>query len=274
MVELFSIGHYSIYLFGVTISMGVLAGILLADREAKRLGLSEDSVFDVILYTLIGGIVGARLVFILVYEPSYYIANPFEILRINTGGLSIHGGILGGVLMGIWRTKKQNLDLWQIADLLAPALILGQAIGRIGCDVFGIPMSKAYFWGINIGGTLVHPVQVYELTLNYVLFAWLWTRRNSAHYRGQTFVHYLIGFSVIRSIIELFRFNPEVLGILSVSHLLSIAGIITGLILQQYLKKRYPLEVSANKPKSAIPAIIATIALIAVSTGLYYFIQG
>lgn len=274
MVELFSIGHFSIYLFGVTIAIGILAGILLAGREAKRLCLSEDAVFDVVLYALLGGIVGARLVYILVYDPSYYFDNPFEILRINAGGLSIHGGIFGGVLIGIWRIKRQDLDLWQIADLLAPALILAQAIGRIGCDVFGIPMSKPYFWGIDVGGTLVHPVQAYELILNYTLFAWLWIRRNSARYRGRIFVHYLLGFSIIRSIVELFRSNPEVLGFLSVSHLLSIVGIITGLLLQQYLKKHYPLDMDIQRPNSAVTTILVTILLIVVSTGLYYFIQG
>jgi phosphatidylglycerol:prolipoprotein diacylglycerol transferase len=274
MKELFSIGHFSIYLFGVTIAVGMLAGILLAGREAKRVGLSEDAVFDVVFYSLLGGIVGARLIYISFYDPSYYFANPLEILRINAGGLSIHGGILGGVLTGIWRAKKSKLDLWQIADLLAPALILGQAIGRIGCDVFGLPMTSSFFWGVEVNGTLVHPAQVYELVLDYVLFAWLWLRRSSASYRGHIFVHYLIGFSAIRSIVELFRSNPEVLGFLSVSHLLSIAGIIAGLLLQQYLKKRYPLEVEKQKPSLPVATILMTIILIIVSTGLYYFIQG
>lgn len=274
MVELFSLGHFSIYLFGVTIAVGMLAGILLAGREAKRLGLSEDAVFDVVFYSLLGGIVGARLIYILFYDPSYYFANPLEILRINAGGLSIHGGILGGVLVGIWRVKKHELDLWQLADLLAPALILGQAIGRIGCDVFGLPMTKPYFWGVDINGTLVHPAQVYELTLDYILFAWLWLRRNSARYQGQIFVHYLIGFSVIRSIVELFRSNPEIFGFLSVSHLLSIAGIVAGLLLQQYLKKRYPLEANKQSAASPLTTILVTILLIVVSVGLYYFIQG
>lgn len=274
MKELISFGHFSIYLFGVTIAVGMLVGILLAGKEAKRLGLPEDPIFDVIIYALLAAILGARLVYILVYDPAYYFANPLEIVRINAGGLSIHGGILGGVLIGIWRAKKHHLDLWQIADLLAPAIILGQAIGRIGCDVFGLPMANPYFWGVEVDGTIVHPAQVYEFILDYFLFAWLWLRRNSARYRGQIFVHYLIGFSVIRSIIELFRSNPEVFGFLSVSYLLSIIGIIVGLMLRHYLKKRYPLEVEKQESTSALPTILITILLIVVSTSLYYFIQG
>lgn len=274
MVELFSIGHLSIYLFGVTVAVGMLVGIMLAGREAKRLKLPEDAVYDVILYSVLGGIVGARLVYILVYDPSYYFANPLEIFRINTGGLSIHGGIMGGFLLGIWRVRNYKLDLWQMADLLAPALILGQAIGRIGCDVFGLTMTKPYSWGVEFNGALVHPAQVYEFTLDYILFAWLWLRRNSVSYRGQVFVHYLIGFSVIRSIVELFRSNPEVFGFLSVSHLLSIAGIIAGLMLQQYLKKRYPLEAGNEQSSSAATTILVAVSLIAASTAVYYFVQG
>lgn len=274
MVQLFSIGHFSIYLFGVTIAVGMLAGMLLTAKEAKRAGLSEDAVFDVVLYSIIGGIVGARLVYILVYDPAYYLTNLLEILRINNGGLSIHGGILGGVLLGVWRTKKLKLDLWQIADLLAPALILGQAIGRVGCDVFGIPMSNPFFWGVELNGTLVHPAQVYELTLDYLLFAWLWLRRYSANYKGQIFVHYLLGFSIIRSVVELFRANPEILSILSVSHLLSVAGIIVGLLLQQYLKKHYPLAPVKQSPTPVLPTILVTVLLITLSTVLYYFVQG
>jgi phosphatidylglycerol:prolipoprotein diacylglycerol transferase len=272
--ELFSFGHISIYFFGVTVALGALAGILLASREAKKQGIPEGPFFDVLLYTLLGGFLGARLVYILAYDSSYYFANPLEIIFINNGGLSIHGGILGGVFSGIWRIKKHQLSLWQIADIIAPALILGQAIGRIGCDVFGIPMAEPYFWGVKVNGILVHPAQVYELILDYLLFAYLWLRRTSASYQGQIFVHYLIGFSIIRGIVEFFRFNPTVFGFLSVSHLLSIVGIIAGLILAAYLKKTYPLEKNKEKSASPLSTLLFTALLIIVSTAIYYFVQG
>ncbi|WP_170270059.1 prolipoprotein diacylglyceryl transferase [Heliorestis acidaminivorans] len=274
MVELFSFGPFSVHFFGVTIAAGMIAALYLATQEAKRVNLSEDAIFDVVLYSLLGGIIGARLLYILVYDPVYYLTNPFEVFRIQAGGLSIHGGILGGFFLGLWRALRNKLDVWHVADLLAPALILGQAIGRIGCDVFGVPMDKPFFWGVEQNGQIVHPVQAYELTLNYLLFAWLWTKRKSIHYKGQIFVHYLIGFSAIRSIVELFRMNPEVLGLLSVSHLLSFVGILTGLLLQQYLKKRYPLMTREHIPTSLTRTIGITFLLIIISTGLYYFVQG
>lgn len=273
MKEIFSFGHIHIYFFGITIAIGMLAAILLILKETKRTGL-PDPLFDVVLFALLGGILGARLAYILFYDPAYYIANPLEIIRINAGGLSIHGGILGGVLLGLWRVKKFRLPLWQIADLLVPALILGQAIGRIGCDVFGIPMAKPYFWGINVNSALVHPTQAYEFILDYLFFAYLWARRLSAHYQGQIFVHYLIGYSLIRAFVEVFRTNPTVFGFLSVAYLLSLAGVVVGIILHQYLKKRYPLDHQTRNPYFFIYPLLVSILLIIASTVVYYYVQG
>ncbi|MDD3893908.1 MAG: prolipoprotein diacylglyceryl transferase [Syntrophomonadaceae bacterium] len=275
MKEVLSFGHIHIYLFGITVAVGMLAGILLASKEAKRLGVSEDPFFDVVIFAVIGGIIGARLVHVLVYEPSYYLANPLEIIYINNGGLSIHGGILGGVLFALWRIKKHRLSLWQIADIIAPALILGQAIGRIGCDIFGVPMIGAYPWGVNVNGTLVHPAQVYEFILDYLLFAYLWSKRYSIRYQGQIFVHYLVAFSIIRGFVEYFRTDPTIFGFVSVSYLLSFAGIVAGLILHQYLKKRYPLEqISHAKALPAIYTYLITLIMIIVSVVIYYLVQG
>lgn len=274
MKEIFSIGHFSIYFFGVTVGVGMLVGILLAMKEAHRRGIAGDPFFDVVLVSLVGGIIGARLIYILVYNPTYYFSNPIEIFRINAGGLSIHGGILGGILVGLWRVKKQQLSLWEVADVIAPALILGQAIGRIGCDVFGVPMLKPYFWGIEVNGVLVHPAQAYEFILDYLLFAYLWSKRLSARYQGQIFVHYLIGFSVIRGIVEYFRTNPTVFDFLSVSYLLSFAGIATGLVLCHYLKKHYSIERSSFKRPSAVYPFLVSVLMIIASITLYYLIQG
>jgi len=272
--EVFSIGPIHIYFFGIMIALGMLAGILLASKEAKKLGIPEDPFFDLLVSVLLGGFIGARLIYVLVYNPTYYWTDPLEIIRINAGGLSIHGGILGGVLVGLWRIKKHRLSLWQIADVIAPALILGQAIGRIGCDVFGIPMIKPYFWGVQVNGSLVHPAQVYEFILDYLLFAYLWSKRLSAQYQGQIFVNYLIGFSLIRGIVEYFRTNPTVFDFLSVSYLLSFAGIAAGLILRQYLKKHYPLKTPPFKWSSAVYSFFASILLIILSAAIYYFVQG
>lgn len=273
MLTLFTFGHISIYLFGVTIAVGILAGMALALRESKKRGLSDDAVFDVVLWSLVGGMIGARIIYVLVYDPSYYLAHPLELFQINEGGLSIHGGILGGVFAGVWRTNKLKMSVWEVADILAPALILAQAIGRIGCDVFGLPMTKPYFWGVEFNGVWLHPAQVYELTMDYILFAWLWIRKNQTTYHGEVFVNYLIGFSLIRGIVELFRSNPELFNLWSVSHFLNLAGIVVGLCLHVYLKKRYPRKQEQSE-KSITMTMMITLLLIIISVSIYYFIRG
>jgi phosphatidylglycerol:prolipoprotein diacylglycerol transferase len=107
----------------------------------------------------------------------------------------------------------------------------------------------------------------------YLLFAYLWIKRNSAHYKGQIFVHYLIGFSAIRSIVELFRSNPKVLSFISVSFFLSVDKIAANLLLRHYLKKCYPLAADIQK-RTPLTALLFTFLLITASISLYYFVQG
>ncbi|MDK2824608.1 MAG: phosphatidylglycerol---prolipoprotein diacylglyceryl transferase [Clostridia bacterium] len=277
MKELFSLGPFSFHFFGVMIAIGVLTGYYLALKEARRKNINEDLVANLILFSILGGFLGARLGFIVFYNPGYYLARPLEILFINEGGLSIHGGILGGMLTGIGYIKAKKLPLFKSADALIPALILGQAIGRVGCDVFGIPMTKVFFWGVNVDNVIVHPAQVYEFVLDYLLFGYLWLKRLNLRYDGQLLVNYLIIFPIIRSIVELFRTNPTVFGMFSISHLLSIILIISGLILRSILiKKPLPLKVE-NPPVSRtqlINTILVTFVLIIVSLTIFYLVQG
>ncbi len=272
--EVLSIGPFHVYLFGITIVAGMLAGVLLALVEVRRQGIPEDPFTDVLLYAILGGLLGARLAYVIAYNPAFYLANPLDIFRVNAGGMSIHGGILGGVLGGVWRARKHGLPIWKVADTVAPALILGQAIGRIGCDVFGAPMLGSWFWGVKVNGVLLHPAQLYEFVLNYLLFAYLWSRRGSSRYQGQVFVHYVVGFSIIRAVVELFRINPTLFNLVSVSHVLSLAGIAAGLLLARYLKARHPLNNPAFKWTGALKSFGISAILIILSTVVYYSVQG
>ncbi|KJS19681.1 MAG: hypothetical protein VR72_17630 [Clostridiaceae bacterium BRH_c20a] len=274
---LFSVGPFSIHFFGAMIAVGILIGYFVALKEAKRKGLDEEILANLVLYTILSGIIGARLGYIAFYDPLYYLANPKEIFFINSGGLSIHGGIIGGVLTGLLYAKKKSLQIWKTADAIVPALILGQAIGRIGCDVFGVPMSEPFFWGIKINNSILHPAQVYEFTLDYILFGYLWLRRMNIKYDGQLFVNYLLFFPVIRSLVELFRDNPTVWGFLSVSHLLSIALFASGLILRQYLIKHQSLEIKVEEPismKKITQIVILVFLSIISSLVIFYLVQG
>lgn len=274
MIPLFSIGPLTFYFFGLMIAVGASVGIYIFTREAKRKGLDHKVLMDIAIYSLIGGIIGARITYILVYNPSYYFANPIKILHITEGGLSIHGGILGGVLVGYWFLKRHKMPIWETLDIVAPALIIAQGISRIGCDVFGGPISSALPWGVEKYGEYLHPAQAYEFLLDYLLFGYLWLRLKKPSYSGQVFIHYLIGFLVIRGIVEFTRVNPMVFGPFSVSHVMSLIGIIIAFILIKYRKKHKLInQENVIKTNEYLKTGFFVLIMMAVSLLIYYFVQ-
>ncbi len=272
---LFTVWGVRVPFFGFMIALGVLAGMWILSSDAKRKGIDSEKATDMGAWALIGGILGARLGYILFYSLDFYLQNPVEILKIHEGGMSIHGGIVGGVVASLLFLKRnKELKLMEMADLAAPPLILAQAIGRIGCDVYGSIMNNPKFWGVAVGERILHPAQLYEFILDYLLFFYLWRRRGSKRYEGELFGIYLIGFALIRSIVELFRGNPRVLGIISVSHLLSLSLILAGLLWIRVASKRKRVKVQ-NKLKCfslRYEALALTVVLIA-SVGVFYGVQ-
>jgi len=276
---LFNIGGFSIHLFGVTIALGILVGFLIMILEANRKGLDKDKLTDLAIYTVILGIIGARLNYILAFNPSYYIQNPKEILMINQGGLSIQGALISGTIFALWYMKKNDIPIWRTADAFAPGIIIGQAIGRVGCDVFGIPMTKSWFWGVNVGGQLLHPAQIYEAILNYILFLVLWNKRKNIKYDGQIFFIYIIGFSINRFIVEFFRTNPMIFGPISIAHVFSLITILVAITVMMWLTKNkhnqqlaVENDTISKKQIDLKSTFIVVIAMI-ISVVFYYFIH-
>ncbi len=275
MKPLFSFGPFTLYFFGLMIGIGAIVGLLLAIKEAKRRGLNYSQLTDGIMYSIIAGILGARIVYIVIYDPAYYLANPAKVFHITEGGLSIHGGILGGLLFGLWFMKRHKMPIWKTLDLIAPSLILAQGISRIGCDVFGGPVLNDLPWGIEKNGQLLHPAQAYEFLLDYILFGYLWLRLKKPSYHGQVFLHYLIGFMVIRGIVEFVRINPQVVGPLSVSHMMSLIGIFIAVYLMKKRRESGLINNSEPLPRNEyIKIALSVIGLIVVSLVIYYSVQG
>ena len=276
---LFSVGGIHIQLFGLMIALGILAGFFILSLEVKRKGLNSDKITDLAIYTVLIGIVGARLNYVIAFNPSYYLNNPLEVIMIQKGGLSIQGGLIAGIIFALWYVKKKDIPLGKTADVFAPAIILGQAIGRVGCDVFGVAMSKPWFWGVQVEGQLLHPAQIYEAVLNYILFFILWEKRKKLKYNGQVFIYYLIGFSINRFLVEFSRTNPLVLGPISIAHIYSIGLIIGALILGIWFrnKKDSRLDISLDnseyKDGFEVKAFVIVLAAIIVSVLFYYFIH-
>ena len=275
---LFHIAGFPVHFFGLMIALAILGGFYVIDLVAVRKGLDKEKIFNFAIYTILSGVFGARIFYIVFYNFQYYLTNPTQILMINQGGLSIHGAIVGGLLFAIWYTRKNNLDFWVIADTFAPGIILGQGIGRIGCDVFGRAMEIPRFWAVNYNGQLVHPTQIYEAVLNFIAFFILWRKTKNQQYKGEIFLWYIILFSINRGIVEFFRVNPMVGGVISISHILSILMIIGAVIAMFYFKKitisqtKFNFKDNWNSDYSLvlIKDVVSVSLLTAVSVFIYY----
>jgi phosphatidylglycerol---prolipoprotein diacylglyceryl transferase len=156
------------------------------------------------------------------------------------------------------------------------ALPLAQGIARVGCDVFGKPMVNVLPWGINYNGQILHPAQVYEFILNYILFIILWRRSYKKKFEGELFVIYIIAFALIRGVVEFFRINPVIWGPFSISHLLSLTLIIIGLVIYKLISNKSTDKVDdfiEHKMKLGT-SIVYLVALIFLSLIIFYFVQG
>lgn len=217
---LFHLGSFPIHTFGLLVALGFLAGLWAAAWNAKRAGLNPDVIHDLAPWLIIGGLVGARVLYVASYWQRDFAGQPLaEIFAVWKGGLVFYGGLIGATLAGIFRLRQLKLPLWTVADCLAPGIALGHVFGRLGCLMNGCCYGRAADlpWSIRFprghdtfpisvsAATPVHPAQIYEAVLNLAFFGglmWFFGRRR---FQGQLFVIYLAGYAVIRSVAEFFR---------------------------------------------------------------------
>lgn len=197
------IGPFTIYSYGMMVAMAFLFGIFIARGEALRKKINPDVVYDLSFYLIMGSIIGARIYYIFFFDLKGFLSDPVSIFKVWQGGLSIHGGIFAGIITGIIFSKIRKISFWVLADLISPSLILGQAIGRVGCFLngccFGMPIATPFC------GMKNHPSQIYELILDLIGFLILWGLRKKMKPEGGLFLLYLMMYSVIRIIVSQFR---------------------------------------------------------------------
>ena len=272
----FTVFGIEIAYYGVIIALGMLAGALVAYREAKKTGQKVDDYIDFTLYTLIAAIIGARIYYV-IFEWDYYSAHPLEIFNLRAGGLAIYGGVIASALTLFIFTKVKKLKCWLMADTAVQGLIIGQIIGRWGNffnrEAFGgytdslfamqLPVSEAK--GITqeliehlvtidgVSYVQVHPTFLYEGTWNLLLFIGICLYKRHKKFDGEIFAIYLMGYGVGRFIIEGLRTDQLVikaLGGIAASQVLSIILIVLAVAFVIYnrvqLKKRTPVTKDGN----------------------------
>lgn len=213
--ELFKLGPFTIHTYGVLVAAGFLLGLGLAVRQAKKDGIPPDKIVDLGFYILLSALIGSRLFYILI-NASHYLKNPLDIFKIWEGGLVFYGGLLLAVPTVLWYIKKNSLGVWSIADIFAPSIAIGHAIGRLGCFFAGCCYGKpaeGLTWAVTftdpeslaIIGVPLHPTQLYESLGEFINFFILITLRKYKSFNGQLFLTYIILYSILRFIVEFFR---------------------------------------------------------------------
>jgi len=211
---LLEFGFIKIFTYGLLVASGFFAGILLASRLGKREGLDPEKVIDLSFYILVASLIGARLLYIAV-EYKYFLGQPLEIFKFWKGGLVFYGGLIAAVGAAFFYMRRHRLPMWKVADIIAPSLAIGQAIGRWGCYFAGCcyGVKTDVPWGITFTdpkslaplGIPLHPTQIYLSINALVIFAvlmWLLKRKS---FDGQVIWTYGILYSIGRFIIEYFR---------------------------------------------------------------------
>lgn len=246
------IGPLTIYWYGLIIGTGAMLGLYFATKEAVRRGLPKETFLDVVLYAIPIAIISARLYYV-IFSWEYYAQNPGKIFAIWEGGLAIHGGLIGALITGYVFAKIRGLSFWQLADIAAPSIILGQAIGRWGNfmnqEAHGGEVTRAFLENLNlptfiidqmyINGTYYHPTFLYESLWNFAGFAILLSLRKVNLKRGEIFLSYVIWYSVGRFFIEGMRTDSLMLTeSLRVAQFISIVLIAGALFLWWYRRSK------------------------------------
>ncbi|SCH15973.1 MULTISPECIES: prolipoprotein diacylglyceryl transferase [unclassified Romboutsia] len=235
----FTIFGIDVMWYGVLMATGMILGTLLALREAKRVGISEDDVLNLAICAIPSGVIGARLYYV-IFNWSYYSQNPSQILNFRGGGMAIHGALIGGILAGFIYTKIKKINFFKMADVALIGMPLAQAIGRwgnyINGEAHGGPTNLP--WGIIVDGVKVHPTFLYESIWDFGLFIFLWMFRKKKKYEGQLAIYYIIFYSLGRFFIEGLRTDSLMIGPLRMAQVISLVGVIGGIIAHIYLSKK------------------------------------
>lgn len=240
-----SIGPLDIRWYGLIIGIGIALALFVVMREGEKRGLSKDLFADLMLWAIPIAIISARIYFV-IFQWDYYSQNPGEIIKIWEGGIAIHGALIGSVITAIVFAKKRGVSFWKIADIAAPSIILGQAIGRWGNfmnqEAHGGEVTRAFLENLYlpefiinqmyINGTYYHPTFLYESIWNIVGFIILILLRKVNLRRGELFLSYVIWYSIGRFFVEGMRTDSLMLTEqLRIAQTISIVLVIGAIVL-------------------------------------------
>ncbi len=245
---LVKIGPLSIPTYGFFVAAGFLLGMALALKRARQEGVKPEIITDLAFYILLGTLLGARIYYVGEHW-AYFKVRPWEALYLWRGGLAFYGGFIGAFAMALWHVKRHHFPLWPLADLLAPSIAAGEAVGRLGCFSAGCCYGKPCQlpWAVTFTnphslaplGIPLHPTQLYHALANLLIFLvliWLYPKRR---FKGEIFFVYLFLYGLARFAIEFFRGDPRsFLGPLSLPQWFSLLAMAVAGFMLIYLGKK------------------------------------
>lgn len=252
------LGPFTVHWYGAIIGTAVLLALFLSVREGQKRGVHEDNFYDYLLYALPVAIICARIYYV-VFEWSYYAEHPAEIVRIWDGGIAIYGGLIGAVLTLVIFCRVKELSPWLFMDIMAPTVIMAQAMGRwgnfINQEAHGGATTRAFLKGLmlpnfiieqmKINGVYYQPTFLYESVWDFAGFILLMSLRHKVHLfkRGEVVLTYAGWYSFGRFFVEGLRTDSLMLGFLRVSQWLSVvifAGSIFLILYRRYWQPHNP----------------------------------
>lgn len=248
---LFQIGPFAVHSYGLALALAFVVGTVILYRGLKARGqdapLLLDSVLTIVVFALVFSLLAARLVYCLIEWP-YYLARPLDVLRLNLGGLSFHGGVIGGVLGGWAGAHRARINLWRVLDISAPSVAVGYSIVRIGCFLngccYGTPTDAP--WGVVFFDVARHPTQLYDSALGLLVFGLTVVAARRPRFNGYAWWFFIGLSSVQRFIVESWRDAMHVAGWLTLGQATSVVLVAaSGVIIWVGLRRAARARVAA-----------------------------
>jgi phosphatidylglycerol:prolipoprotein diacylglycerol transferase len=250
--NLFSIGPFTLHTYGLFVATGFLVGLMVTIKIGKAEGITPQQTMDIGFLMIAAAIVGSRLMYVLM-NISYYAERPMDVLKMWQGGLVFSGGIVCVILTVIWYTRRHQLSFWKMADMWAPAMAIGQGIGRIGCFMAGCCYGKptGSRWGVvftdphslaplNIP---LHPTQLYSSVNNFIIFFILLMLHRKKRFHGQVFLWLLVLHSTARLFVERFRGDDRGMVLesgMTITQIVTLVILIAAIVTLFIFKRRQP----------------------------------
>lgn len=259
---LFRIGPLAIHSYGLMLALSFLVGVYLAIQRGRRLRLDPGRMMDLAMYVMLSSAAGARLLYVVPHWEEFAghpwdVINPFQNGEVGIGGMTLYGGLILAVAVGIWFARRHRMPVWRVTDAMAPAVALGIFLTRIGCFLSGccfgkpsdVPWAMVFPPNSAAGATFpnapIHPTQLYSSLYGLAIFGILLFLERFKRFDGFTFWVFILLYSVARFGIDFVRYYEESMTLfhvgdvgISVNQGISVGAFVLGWVMLFMLRRR------------------------------------